>query len=228
MSEYNLSSKQENLIFKLLLAILLAFVVLIIVRYFVGINILKDSEEYLESLKRVFFQAQQPALSEPVFKITDPRLGSSEAEHLIVMFADFQCPYCADSFEVLMNLVAKYPNNFVIVWKDLANPLHPQATSAAVAARCAQNQGNFWDYSAYLFANQESLGDKLYLGVAENLDLNLNEFNQCYSAQQTLTLVNDGYNEGQSLLIDGTPYFFINGQRKSGLISLAELEKVLE
>jgi len=104
MSEFNLSSKKENLAIKILLIVLLVFVALIMARYFLGIKVLKDSERYIESLAKFLSQASQPTLQEPVFKVTDPRLGDLEAEHLIVVYSDFQCPYCADSFEALMQL----------------------------------------------------------------------------------------------------------------------------
>ena len=223
-----MSSKKENLAIKILLIVLLVFVALIMARYFLGIKVLKDSERYIESLAKFLSQASQPTLQEPVFKVTDPRLGDLEAEHLIVVYSDFQCPYCADSFEALMQLVNKYKNQVGLVWKDLANPLHPQARPAAVAARCAQVQAKFWDYGAYLYANQENLGHDLYLTIAESLNLDLAEFNQCLDNQETLPLVEDGYNEGLALKIEATPYLFIDSQRVSGAVSFEELEKVVK
>ena len=228
MSEFNISSKRGSLLIRILLAVLLVFVALIVARHFLSLKVLKSSEEYIESLKKVFEKLQEPSLTGPVFKVTDPRLGNVGAEHLIVVYSDFQCPYCADSFGALMQLFNQYPSKLSLIWKDLANPLHPQASPAAIAARCAQVQNKFWDYGAYLYANQESLGKELYVSIADTLNLDSAEFNQCLAGQETLPLVEDGFQEASALKIDGTPFLFIDGARYAGLISFIELEKMVK
>jgi len=210
---------------KILLLILLVFTGLLIYRYFSGLSVMKKGEVYLQSLRNVLSQGAQ-VLSQPTINLTDPKLGVSD-KNLVVLFGDFQCPYCAEVFNNLTSLAAKNPESFLLIWKDLVNPLHPQAKSAALAARCAQNQNKFWDYGAYLFANQQSLGADLYKELAKNLNLLTGEFNQCLDDQLTLPLVDSGYAEGQALKIDATPYLFINGQRISGSIGLGGLSDLL-
>lgn len=228
MPDYKLPSKKENLCIKILLVVLFAFVFLIILRYALGLKTLKDSEARLESLKRIFIESQEPTLKEPIINSSDPRLGNLQAENTIVIFSDFQCPYSAQIIQTLTGLLEKYPNKILIIWKDFPNPLHPQATSAALAARCAQSQGKFWEYHDYLYANQEKLGAELYQQIAAQLGLDASKFNQCLNNQETLPLVEVCYQEGIALNLDATPYLFINGQRLSGAVGLEDLEKMIQ
>ena len=225
---YKLSTKKENLFIKILLIVLFAFVFLIILRYILGVKTLKDSEAYLQSLRKIISQDEQLILEEPVLKTTDPRIGNLQAENIIVIFSDFQCSYSAQVIPTLNELLTKYQNEILIVWKDFSNPSHAQAKPAAVAARCAQVQGKFWEYHDYLYANQGKLDKNLYKQIAGQIGLNLALFNQCYDNQETLPLVENSFQEGIALKIDGTPYLFVNGQRFSGAVSLEDLEKVIQ
>jgi protein-disulfide isomerase len=145
-----------------------------------------------------------------------------------VVFSDFQCPYCADAMGALNGLMAKYPDKVLLIWKDFVNQAHPQATNAAIAARCAQLQNKFWEYHAYLYANQEKLDGELYSQVAITIGLDENKFNQCYHNQETLPLVEDEFQEGQALGLDGTPYLYVNGTPVSGAVTLEQLEKMIK
>lgn len=228
MSDFRLTQKQENLFIKILLAIFFVFVFLIILRYFLGVKVLRDSEKQIEALKKILTEQQQPTLEAPIVRTTDPRLGSAKAENIIVVFSDFQCPYCADMMGALNQLITKYPSKILLIWKDFAIPQHPQAKNAAIAARCAQVQDKFWEYHSYLYANQDKLKSDLYKQIASQIGLDENKFNQCYNNQETLPLVEDEFQEGLALKIDATPYLFVNGERVSGAVDFQDLEKMIK
>lgn len=228
MSDFKLTSKQENLFIRILLIIFFVFIFLIILRYFLGVKALKESRQNLEAFKKILTQTVQPTISEPIARTTDPRLGSSKADNIIIVFSDFQCPYCADLMGELNQLMAKYPDKILLIWKDFVNQAHPEATNAAVAARCAALQDKFWEYHAYLYANQDKLGSDLYKQVAVTIGLDENKFNQCVQNQEALPLVEDEFQEGQALGLDGTPYLFVNGERFSGAVTLEQLEKMIK
>ena len=220
--------KKIDLYIKILLFVFLLFAALIIARYVLSRQSLKESQEKIAALQKLFTQAEQPTLDKPILKTTDPRIGTASAKNTVIVFSDFQCPHCADLAQTLSQFLAKYRDKILLIWKDFPNPVFPQAKSAAVAARCAQLEDKFWEYHDFLYANQESLGKTVYQEIAKQLGLNIDAFNQCLENQETLPLVEDDFQEGQALKIDGTPYLFINGQRVSGAVTLEELEKIIK
>ncbi|MFA6304257.1 MAG: thioredoxin domain-containing protein [Patescibacteria group bacterium] len=224
----DLNPKQLNLFIKLALLVLVIFTILIIVRSFYGSKALKDSEEYLASLTNVAVQTSEPSLTEPITRATDPTLGNADAKNKIVVYSDFQCPYCATAMQVLAQLLKQHPIDLLITWKDFPNPDHPQAQGAAVVARCAAAQNKFWDFHDYLYANQDQLGPSLYPQIVASLKMDLNTFNQCNDNQIGLPLVEENFTEAMGLRLDGTPYLFVNNQKYVGAINVAELEKMLK
>ena len=97
---------------------------------------------------------QPPRVKIPV-AATDPTKGSGPIE--ILEFSDFECPYCQKAQSMIREMLAKYEGKVKLVWKDFPLPNHEYAVPAAVAARCAQEQGKFWEYHDVLFANQQAL-----------------------------------------------------------------------
>jgi protein-disulfide isomerase len=227
MPDFELKPKQQKILMSVLLFIFLFFVALIVVNYYFGNKLLKDSNKYLMALSQVFGSQNQITYSEPLNKTSDPRLGDPEAKHLIFFFADFQCPYCVEEFANLVSFMQAEPKKALIIWKDVANPLHYQAEPAARAARCAQVQGKFWEYASGLFANQASLGRDFYYSLAQQLALDTAQFNSCYSTSQTASLVQDGLAEARALGINSTPYLFIDGNPVNGVITSEELKSYL-
>ncbi|MDP2586855.1 MAG: thioredoxin domain-containing protein [Candidatus Komeilibacteria bacterium] len=224
----DLNPKQVNRLVYLALGLLLVFTILIVTRYYYGAKVLKDDQEYLESLNNVSQQVTQPLLTAPVLRATDPALGQTTAKNQLVIYSDFQCPHCADAEQVLGQLLQNHPADVLLIWKDYPNPDYQQSQRAAIAARCAQVQNKFWEFHDYLYANQDQLGSNLYTQVASALKLDLAKFSQCYDNQQTLPLIMEDFQEGQGLRLDGTPYLFVNNQRFNQEITLEQLEKALK
>lgn len=171
---------------------------------------------------------EQPKLSRPIVRASDPMMGNPEAPITIVEFGDFQCSYCAEMSPVLEKLVKKYPEKIKLVWKDAPNvSLHSQSIGAAQAAHCANEQEKFWEYHEGLFANQNQLNRDLYLQLARGLNLKMNNFEECLINEKYASTVQDNLKEALALQIDGTPYYFIDEKRLSGTASLEELEKLI-
>jgi len=166
--------------------------------------------------------------STPQVSIVDPAYGSSSPKITIIEFSDFTCAYCASTADGLRKLVAAYPSDVQIVWKDFPNTYsNPFAKTAAVAARCAQNQRKFWDYHDYLFANQTILNDSTILTIANTLELDTTTFNECVTNEETLPIVQMTFEEGQGLDITATPAIYINNQPYYGSTDFDSLEKIV-
>ena len=96
-----------------------------------------------------------------------------------IEFGDFQCPFCAEAEPTVKQFIAQHADQVTLVYKHFPlSQIHPQATSAAQAAWAAQQQGRFWEYHDALFDQQKQLGEDLYLAIAEELDLDLEQFNR--------------------------------------------------
>lgn len=209
----------------IILIILLAlFVGLAVLRWVLTNLALSDQEKYLAGLTG---PTVENSLSAPIVQASDPWQGSDKAKVTIVVFESYTCSHCAEQNAVLTKLLENSGNKVKLVWKDFMGPSAQTALRASVAARCAQGQGKFWEFHDALFNNQLGLSDSLYKDLAVQLKLNQDQFNQCFEAQATLSSVQNSYNEGLALGVDGTPYLFVNDQRISGLVSLEELQNLV-
>ena len=146
------------------------------------------------------------------------------ASVIMVEYSDFECPYCARATPTIEGLVEKYGDDLAIVYKDFPLSFHSNAESAAIAAECADEQGEFADYHYLLFDASQGLGETAYLAYAEELGLDIDEFTTCLDDPEILSEVNTDMSEGSSEGVRGTPAFFINGE----LISGAQPQSVFE
>ncbi len=157
----------------------------------------------------------------------DPSLGSGTANVTIVEFSDFQCPYCAQSAPAARQAVESSGGKARLVWKDYPVPGHDEALPAAIAAQCAHQQGKFWQYHDVLFREQARLGNDAYVELAGEVGLRLPQFIRCLDGKETQAIVERNRREGDAIGIDGTPYFVINGQAWSGLLTASDLEAII-
>ncbi len=147
-----------------------------------------------------------------------PVLGNKNAKVTVVEFADFQCPFCEKLFtDVYPSIKKDYIDTGKIkfAFRDYAF-LGQESTWAAEAARCANDQGQFWEYHDYLYTHQgsENSGafakDKLE-GFAATLGLDTQSFNQCLESDKYAKDVADDTQQGQDFGVSGTPGTFVNG-----------------
>src|SRR5216117_1850385 len=106
--------------------------------------------------------------------------GDREAPITVIEFADFQCPYCNKIQATLNDLLAKYNGRVKLAFRDFPlRELHPQAQSAAEAARCAGDQGKFWEFHDILFRDQSKLKEADLMANARALGLDAESFQSC-------------------------------------------------
>ena len=146
-------------------------------------------------------------------------VGRDDAPVAIIEFTDMQCPYCAQfARETFPKLRAKYIDTGRVRFGSTDTPLemHPFAVPAAVAARCAGEQGHYWDYRDRVFENQNELGNSPYSSLAAQLGLDLQRFEACRIDGRQLQAVQQDKARATAAGIDSTPTFVIghvvNGQ----------------
>lgn len=160
---------------------------------------------------------------------TDPVRGAADPQVTIIEFGDLQCEACARMNSVLNQIMATYADRVQHVWKDYPLPnSHPQAATAANAARCAGAQGLFWEYHDQLFVNQGLLGVQDYAGFGTALGLDATAFTSCLQAETYNRDVLQGYFAARSLSLDSTPSYYINDQKIEGERSYEEMAGLIE
>lgn len=167
----------------------------------------------------------------PVVALTagdDPVLGPPAAPVTIVEFGDFECPVCKENLPILKQLRSLYPDQVRLVYRDFPIAAHSQARSAAEAANCADEQGQFWPYHDALFALAPDLKAPAYLKLAETLRLNLEAFTACLGSNRPKEAVNKDLAEARRLGLSGTPTFFVNGRYLVGIQSLETLRETVD
>jgi protein-disulfide isomerase len=159
---------------------------------------------------------------------SSPVRGSARAPVTVVVFTDFQCPFCAKSEVTMRELAAEYGDQVRIVFKNNPLPFHDQARLVARAALAAGEQGKFWEYHDLVFAHQDALGGDALLGYATELGLDLVKFRAALDADRTGAAVDADVAEAKRLAVMGTPAFFVNGRRIVGAQPLAKFEALVD
>lgn len=158
----------------------------------------------------------------------DPWTGAAEAPITIIEFSDFQCPYCRRSVPILKELLAKYPGQLKLVYRDFPGPNHQLALSAAEAAQCAAEQGRFWEYHDALFTRQTPTAEWNFSTLAEDLGLAQSPFNACMKENRYREEVLKDLRDGLKLGVTSTPTFFINGRPLVGARPLSDFQAIID
>ena len=157
-----------------------------------------------------------------------PTQGDPQAPVTIVSFSEFQCPFCARVQPTLKQLLATYPKQVRLVWKNLPLPFHEHAKLAAEAALAAHEQGKFWQMHDQLFANQKALGLADLEQHAQAIGLDVAKFRKALEEKRFLAAVEEDMKLAREAGINGTPQFFINGRELSGAQPLQAFQGAVE
>jgi len=157
-----------------------------------------------------------------------PQIGAENGEVVLYEFSDFECPFCASVQPVVKEFIENNSDRVTLVYKH--TPLvqiHPEAVPAALASWAAMQQGKFWEYHDALFENQERLGNELYLEIAEDIDLDLEQFEADVASEEATQAIQADIELASGLGVSGTPTFFMNETRLTGALSIESLEAAL-
>jgi len=149
----------------------------------------------------------------------DPVRGPKDALVTLVVFSDFQCPFCKRVEDTLKQLSDTYGNDVRMVWKDNPLPFHPRAKPAATLARFAykvKGDKGFWDAHDAIFASNPKLEDEDLKGIAEKLGLDWDAVKKAIDGNKFGDRFDSSVDLASDLQARGTPHFFVNGVRLSG------------
>jgi len=138
--------------------------------------------------------------------------GQNSATVAIVEYADYECPYCGQyEHDVYPQVSRDYIQTGKIKYffRDLPLPMHPRALGAARAARCAGEQGKYWEMHDSLFAKQNAIRDVDMPGHTQELGLDTTKISECLVSDRYTDEINKSIAEAEKMGIGGTPTFFI-------------------
>lgn len=139
--------------------------------------------------------------------------GATNAPVTIVIFDDFQCPYCARLVPTLDKVVATYSKQVQVVYKHFPLSMHKFADSAAIASLAARNQGKFWPLHDKLFANYNKLNDVMIRELAESVGLDMARFDKDIVNPALRQEIAADTQLGTQAGVRGTPAVYINGKQ---------------
>lgn len=164
----------------------------------------------------------------------DPAIGPGDAKVIVRIFGDFECPACRAAEEGLKYAMKTYADKVRFVWNDFPLvSIHQQANAGANAARCAEEQGKFWEYHDALYANQTewtstSAPTEHFIRYATQLGLKENSFTSCVASSRYQWKIQDDLKEGNSNAVRATPTFFINNVRLEGVRSTVDWDQAIQ
>lgn len=147
----------------------------------------------------------------------DHTRGDPQAAVVLVEYGDYQCPFCGEAEPAVEQLLQRFGDRICFAFRNF--PLtdqHPQALAAAIVAEYAGGHGKFWEAHDALYANQDQLGQSLYEQLIQALGLSLDGLRDALQDGVLQAHVEKDFQGGVRSGVNGTPCFFLNGQRYDG------------
>lgn len=157
-----------------------------------------------------------------------PARGRADAPVTIVIFSDFECPFCNKVLPTLDALDKKFPNKIRFVFKNNPLPFHEHADLAARAALAAHRQGKFWEMHNEMFENQDSLDRPGLLSLATKIGLDTEALERDLKDPKIAAEIEADRAQASRIGVQGTPSFFVNGRILVGAQPLPAFEKAVK
>ncbi|MGB8294425.1 MAG: thioredoxin domain-containing protein [Polyangia bacterium] len=157
-----------------------------------------------------------------------PMRGPKNAPITVVLFSDFQCPFCGRVEPSLTELEKAYPGKVRVFWKNFPLSFHNNAKPAAEAAMAANEQGKFWEMHDKLFANQQNLDAASLEKYAKEIGLDMTKFKVAVDSHKFVAQIEADTKQGSSLGVQGTPASFLNGHFINGAQPFDAFKKIAD
>jgi protein-disulfide isomerase len=161
-------------------------------------------------------------------------LGSDDAPAELVVFSDFECPYCRIfALAAMPAIVAEFVDTDRLRLRYVFLPLaavHKNSVAAAKAAHCAGEAGHFWAFHDYLFVRQpewagDTVADSLWIAFARNLELDPGPFQDCFQSDEAAAAVEADLRMALAVGITATPTLVLDGESLSGFQTYEQLRQ---
>ncbi len=160
-----------------------------------------------------------PEADKTVFTVTpgnSPSRGPKNAPITMVIFSEFQCPFCSRIKPTIDQVESEYKGKVRVVFKHYPLPFHENAKPASMAAMAAGEQGKFWEMHDKLFANQQQLDRPSLDKYAQEIGLDMGKFKSAMDSGKFAAQIAADMKEAEAVGVNGTPATFINGRKIGG------------
>lgn len=170
-----------------------------------------------------------------------PNFGNKDSKISVVVFIDFDCPYCFKEYSVLRRIMTEYKDSVYFEFRNMPlETLHPNANLIANVAMCANSQGKFWEMFDQIFSNYDQRQDiysnedvdslliKEFYNYGLKIGLDMNKFSECYDNKSFDALIKKDFVNGVDFGVNSTPTFFINGNMVAGVLAYENWKEVFD
>jgi protein-disulfide isomerase len=159
----------------------------------------------------------------------DHSQGPASAPVTLVEYGDYQCPYCGAAYPIVKEIQQRLGDRLRFVFRNFPiTTAHPHADHAAEAAESAGGQGKFWEMHDHLYEHQRALDDRNLEEYAAAVGLDVERWDTDMESQAYAGRVREDFMSGVRSGVNGTPTFFINGQRHNDSFDLETLLTAIE
>jgi protein-disulfide isomerase len=143
--------------------------------------------------------------------------GNPDAPIQLVEYGDYECPFCGQAYWSVKAVQEALGDDVLFVFRNF--PLaqaHPHALAAAQSAEAAGLQGRFWEMHDVIFEHQDMLDEANLFRFAEALGLDMERFARDFASPEVAEKIRADFLSGARSGVNGTPTFFVNGERYDG------------
>lgn len=181
-------------------------------------------------------QSTQPTATDAIVRAESHSVGPADAKVTLVEFGDYQCPACGEAEPIVEQVRKDYADkSFRFVFRNYPlSSLHPNAPAAAEAAEAAAAQGKFWEMHDLLYQQQNAWADSQdptgqFSQYAKTVGVkDLSRFEHDVTASAYASVIRDDQKDGDTLNVQATPTFFLNGTKLEGVQQYADLKKKID
>ncbi len=199
-----------------------------------------------EGLAKKQLEIQYPEPKEPIFKLalndSDPvkygpapkdtkpnGCSGNSCQITVIEYSEFQCPFCERVQPTVKRIMKDYQGKIRWTVREFPLGFHNRAKPAAIASRCAKDQGKYWEMYEELFKNQKNLADADFKKYAGTIGLDIKKYEDCFNnPAKQLEVIEANIRSGEKVGVTGTPAYFVNGRRLSGALPYEEFKKVID
>lgn len=165
----------------------------------------------------------------PAVRPSDPaRYGNATSSANVILFADFECPTCLQLEQTLNTVIPAYNGKVRLVWRDFPmKDIHSSAMEAAILARCANTQGQFWQAHDALFQHA-SLNALTLHAISTQLRLNTAGLDTCKNDPKIQQAIEQDIKAAEADGIHSVPFLFIGTKAVNGMVTPEQLKKELD
>lgn len=203
----------------------------------------KDGKTLFSLVKMDLTRDPQAEMMAKIDLTGRPVRGNKDAKVTVVVYDDFQCPYCSKMHQTLNDVMKSYGDRIKVVYKDFPlAEIHPWAQRAAIDSNCLakQSAGAYWDFADYVHANpqqikgeqravegQQAEVDRIAMDMGKRHGTDAAALKSCVEAQSNNDL-KASVREAESIGVEATPAVIINGTKLDGALPEEELRMVLD